>query len=178
MINKMNDFTFKHSEQPDDLYTYLTSAQVKEKFDSRGIELRTALNNLIDTLQLEGASNIYAKPIAVNSGDTIQAQLEWLLSQIAVAATGAIPDGTLGETKLTPELLTKINKSLSNIGVLTTLLTEDKSSVVNAINENKSLLSDIPNQTYIIDKAKKSDLDTTNSNLVNQNRMISMGGMV
>lgn len=227
----MQDFTFKHSEQVDAIYTQYTAQQIKALFDSRGEELRIALNLLVSSLNsTEGASNIgtntvqdldgatlqemlksirdklkskvdgssgadfvhatsieglagesvqailealkglvdnnkstletsidsvqtnldskintsiagvkassiSADPIALGSGNTVQAQLAWLLSQIAVAATGSIPDGTLTEAKLAQALIDKINKSLSNIGVLTTLGTEDKTSLVNALNE-------------------------------------------
>ena len=82
-----------------------------------------------------GADLIKVTPIASGSGNTVQTQLAWLLSQIAVAATGNIPDGSLTETKLAQALVDKINVALSNTGVLTTLLTTDKSSSVNAINE-------------------------------------------
>lgn len=82
-----------------------------------------------------GATQIGASPIASGSGATVQQQLAWLLSQIAVAATGDIPDGSLGEAKLSQAIITKINMALSNTGTLSTLLTIDKSSTVNAINE-------------------------------------------
>lgn len=237
---QMPDFTFKHSDQVDPLYTQYTGPQIKALFDSRGIELRNALNTLVQLLnsvngasnigtstiqdidganiqamlqsirdklkstldgssgadyinataisgitgstvqtilkslkayidtvntnqsqnlnthkismdhdnryftkdQLQsaasgssGADNIKATPIHVNSGDTVQEQLAWLLSQIAIAATGSIPDGSLSEVKLTQALINKINTALSNTGVLTSLQTKDKSSSVNAINE-------------------------------------------
>jgi hypothetical protein len=205
-LTQMNDFTFKHSDQLDAIYTEYTANQIKSLFDSRGVELRTALNLLItalsstngaldigtttiqdvtganiqDMLQnirdrlksiadgssgadyinvtpisgvtgntvqalLEGlksytdaqtASDIEATPISANSGNTVQAQLAWLLSQIAIAATGSIPDGSLTEVKLAQALIDKINTALSNTGVLTTLLTTDKSSLVNALNEH------------------------------------------
>ncbi len=208
----MQGFTFNHSDQQDALYTEYTAQQIKALFDSRGDELRTALNLLINALNstqgagnigttsiqdidgetiqemlksirdklkskingssgadfvnatlIEGlqgetvqaileslktyvdnkrAINIHADPIAVGSGNTVQAQLAWLLSQIAVAATGNIPDGSITETKLAQAVVDKINKALSNVGVLTTLLTNDKSSAVNAINELKVVLDD------------------------------------
>lgn len=218
-LNQMDNFTFAHSNQQDAIYTQYTAQQIKALFDSRGDELRTALNLLITSLNsVNGASNIgtstiqdidganiqamlqsirdklkskadgasgadyinattitgltgetvqsllesmksyidglsadkiSAAPIAVNSGNTIQQQLAWLLSQIAIAATGSIPDGSLGEVKLTQALIDKINTALSNTGVLTTLQTKDKSSSVNAINEVNSNLTSHEAETTI-----------------------------
>lgn len=291
-INTMQDFTFKHSDQLDALYTQYTASQIKALFDSRGTELRTALNLLITTLkstegatdvgtstiqdvdganiqamlqsirdklksvadgtsgadyvnataitgltgttiqtlleslktytdtyntnhklststdhdnryyteteinskvsdlsgsgrttetikknaddianhkistdhdtryftkdQLQsitdgssGADNIKATPISANSGNTVQSQLEWLLTQIAVAATGTIPDGSITEVKLAQALITKIDTALSNTGVLTTLLTTDKSSLVNALNEVLTNFNTHKNSTSI-----------------------------
>lgn len=209
-FKEMQNFTFNHSDQQDAIYTDYTATQIKALFDSRGVELRTALNLLVNALNstegaanigtnsiqdvdgeniqsmlksirdrlkskadgssgadfinatsidgltgetvqsvleslnnkitttFEGvkASNISADQIAVGSGTTVQSQLAWLLSQIAVAATGSIPDGSITEVKLAQALVEKINKALSNVGVLTTLLTNDKSSLVNALNEH------------------------------------------
>ncbi|MBS4173470.1 hypothetical protein [Bacillus sp. FJAT-49736] len=231
-LKQMDKFTFNHSDQQDALYSVYTANQIKSLFDSRGEELRIALNLLITALlSTEGASNIgtssiqdvdgvnvqemlksvrdklkskadgssgadyvnataiqglagetvqailkslkgytdttkqslqdsinqtnttldnkitttlgnikastvSADPIAIGSGATVQEQLAWLLSQIAIAATGSIPDGSLTEAKLAQAVVDKINKSLSNIGVMTTLQTIDKSSLVNALNEH------------------------------------------
>lgn len=96
-----------------------------------------------------GADNIKATPINANSGNTVQAQLEWLLTQIAVAATGSIPDGSITEAKLAQALIDKINAALSNVGVLTTLLTTNKTSSVNAINEVFTLLNNHKNDNTI-----------------------------
>jgi hypothetical protein len=257
MLQQMQDFTFKHSEQTDALYTQYTAQQIKALFDSRGDELRVALNLLVDALNstsgagnigtntiqdvdgtniqemlksvrdklkskadgssgadyvnatpvdgltgetvqailealksyqdttkqtLDGkidstkttlestintsiagikASNVPADPIATGSGSTVQAQLAWLLSQIAVAATGSIPDGSLTEAKLAQALVDKINKALTNTGVLTTLLTNDKSSLVNALNEH--LADDVRHVTAEIAKFKRSSSTFTNN---------------
>ena len=96
-------------------------------------QLRDYINNTLIPQMIAG--NIPASPISVNSGNTVQAQLAWLLAQIAIAATGAIPDGSIGQEKLTSLLSTKIDTALSNTGILPTLTTTDKSSLVNAINE-------------------------------------------
>lgn len=113
---------------------------LKTYVDNTKEGLNTSINNVKNDLNtsISGlkASNISADPIAVGSGNTVQAQLAWLLSQIAVAATGSIPDGSITEAKLAQALVDKINKSLSNIGVMSTLLTTDKSSLVNALNEH------------------------------------------
>ncbi len=265
----MQDFTFKHSEQVDAIYTQYTAQQIKALFDSRGEELRIALNLLITALNstegasnigtntiqdidgttiqemlksirdklksktdsgsgadfvhataIEGlagesvqaileslkglvdgnksaletsidsvqtnldskintsiagvkASNISADPIAVGSGNTVQAQLIWLLSQIAVAATGSIPDGTLTEAKLAQALVDKINKSLSNIGVLTTLSTEDKSSLVNALNEHSAdgTAHGIGNKATLLTTNKTSIVAALNELFTNANNL-------
>lgn len=258
-FQKMQDFTFKHSEQQDAIYTEYTAQQIKALFDSQGAELRIALNLLIDALNsTEGASNIGTQsiqdvdgetiqqmlksirdklkakadgssgadyinataiegltgetvqsllealktfvdntkttldnkiettkstlessisttlggikastissdPIAVGSGNTVQAQLAWLLTQIAVAATGSIPDGSLSEVKLAQSLIDKINKSLSNTGVLTTLLTNDKSSLVNALNEVLEILN--AHSADYTQQLGTAELATTNKTL-------------
>jgi len=82
-----------------------------------------------------GADIIKATPINANSGNTVQQQLAWLLAQIAIAATGTLPDGSINEVKLSSLLVAKINTALSNTGLLATLITVDKSSLVNAVNE-------------------------------------------
>ncbi|MFC3797898.1 hypothetical protein [Cohnella sp. GCM10012308] len=81
MLEKLNGFTFNHSDQADRLSDSLTADEVKEKFDSRGEELRLAVNALIDALQAvtsgdSGALNIGASTIADLNGTTVQAILQ------------------------------------------------------------------------------------------------------
>lgn len=123
------------------------------------------------TAGASGADLIKATPIAANSGNTVQAQLAWLLSQIAIAATGSIPDGSISEVKLAQALVDKINTSLSNTGVLTTLLTIDKSSLVNALNENVTNLATLQQEfTTHLDDYTKYKLNIANT--------LAMGGMI
>lgn len=237
-LPQMDDFTYKHSSQITPLYTGYTTAQIKSNFDSRGVELRAALNLLITALSsTEGANDIgtatiqdidgatiqamlqsirdklkskvdgtsgadyinataitgltgetvqslleslksytdaltandiEATPIASGSGSTVQAQLAWLLSQIAIAATGSIPDGSLSESKLTQTLIDKINTALSNVGVLTTLLTINKSSLVNALNEhladNTKQIPHLGTTTNVSDAYSITTTETINAN--------------
>lgn len=62
-IQPMKDFTFKHSDQPDALYRIMDAAAIKKAFDSRSVELRVYLNNLINLLNTDGANNIAMLPI-------------------------------------------------------------------------------------------------------------------
>ena len=99
-LQKMGDFSFKHSEQQDDLYRVKTAEEVKEAFDSRGEELKAAINKLIDQLQSveignSGARNIKATPISGVNGEDVQTILEGLKGQISTTVIGQIPDGTL-----------------------------------------------------------------------------------
>lgn len=103
-LEKLNGFTFNHSDQQDRLYDVMSSEEVKQAFDSRGEELREIYNQLIDKLQDvtdgdSGADNVKATPIS-NSPDTVQGILEWLKSQIDLAVLGGIPDGTITDVKL------------------------------------------------------------------------------
>lgn len=114
------------------LKTYVDTHKTSSDHDTR-YYTKDQLQSI--TTGSSGADIIKSTPISANSGNTVQAQLAWLLTQIAIAATGAIPDGSIGQEKLTSLLSTKIDTALSNTGLLATLLTTDKSSSVNAINE-------------------------------------------
>jgi lysophospholipase L1-like esterase len=66
-----------------------------------------------------------------------------------------------------PDILENIEQLDNKIGDLSTLNTSDKASLKGAINEVNSSLADIPNQTYITEKAKQVDLNATNVTIAN-----------
>jgi hypothetical protein len=85
-FQKMGNFTFKHVDQTDELG--LTADEAKEKFDSRGEELKTALNNAVDALNAtadgnSGADNVGATAVEGWPGSSVQAILESAKSDIA-----------------------------------------------------------------------------------------------
>lgn len=84
-LQKMGNFSFNHKDQQDDLYKAKTATEIKTAFDSRGEELKSVLNALIDKLESvtdgdSGADNIKATTISGLTGDTVQALLESLKS--------------------------------------------------------------------------------------------------
>jgi hypothetical protein len=94
----MGDFRFNHSslpDQPDSEY------DMKAIFDSRGEDLKIALNNLIDALMAVTASaNIGSNAISGVDGSTIYDQLVSLKSQITQQVLGQLPDGSVTIDKL------------------------------------------------------------------------------
>jgi hypothetical protein len=85
-LQKMGNFTFNHVNQTDELG--LTADEAKEKFDSRGEELKTALNNAVDALNAtadgnSGADNVGATAVEGWPGSSVQAILESAKSDIA-----------------------------------------------------------------------------------------------
>lgn len=84
-LEKFAGFTFNHVDQEDT--PDLTPEQVKAAFDSRGVDLKTFLDSLIDILNsttdgASGADNIAATAIADLDGATVQALLESLKDYI------------------------------------------------------------------------------------------------
>jgi hypothetical protein len=80
-------FSFLHANQPDNLSAILTADQIKNKFDSQALELKTTLNNLIIALGStvlgdSGAKNIGTGAISGVTGATVQDMLINLKSQI------------------------------------------------------------------------------------------------
>lgn len=59
-MNKDLVFRFNHLEQPDELFGNMTSAEIKQAFDSRGEQLKEYIYNIVDKLQSSGASDIGA----------------------------------------------------------------------------------------------------------------------
>ena len=100
----MEDFTFKHSSQVDNISSVYTAAEIKTYYDSRGVELRTFINALVGILNSvtdgsSGADNIGTTTISGLSGNTVQALLEALKTAIDEAVLGQIPDNTLTTAK-------------------------------------------------------------------------------
>jgi hypothetical protein len=106
MLNQMDDFTFKHTNQIDKIYqSYDSTADLKTALDSQAVELRNFINALVVLLNSDGANNITAKGITGVSPDTtiqglIQAVYDYVEGQIQDATTGAIPDGSILDVKL------------------------------------------------------------------------------
>ena len=88
----------------------MLAQQLKATFDKAGVDLKQAHNALVGCIeelvrQLEGAQGageIGAKALGQGDGSAgnVQAKLEYLLGQIGQMAAGDIPDGSLGEEKL------------------------------------------------------------------------------
>ena len=103
-VSQMDDFTFKHTAQVDNISSVYTAAQIKTFYDSRGVELRTFINGLVGILNSvtdssSGADNIGVTAISGLSGATVQALLEALKTALDEAILGAIPDGSLTTVK-------------------------------------------------------------------------------
>ena len=78
-FEKMGAFTFNHTRQPDELNS--PADEVKKNFDSRGNELKTALNKIVDLLNSTvdgsgGADNVGATAVDGLTGKTVQTILE------------------------------------------------------------------------------------------------------
>ena len=103
-LDTMDDFTFKHTEQADNISGVYTAAQIKTYYDSRGVELRTFINALVGILNSvtdgsSGADNVSATAISGLSGGTVQALLEALKTALDNTVLGQIPDNTLTTAK-------------------------------------------------------------------------------
>lgn len=108
-FTKMGTFTFDHTNQQDDLYKAKSAAEIKAAFDSRGNELKTTINNLIDALQATtGAGNIGTAPIVGVGGTTVQSMLESLKTLINQTTLGQIVDGSITEAKLSFDPATQV----------------------------------------------------------------------
>lgn len=124
-FGKFDGFTFSHAAQIDT--PALTPEQVKDDFDSRGDELQTYLDTLIDALNAAtAAGNLGAAEVAGLTGATIQALIESLKSYLDTnfytddetdagfatkqelhdAVLGAIPDDSLTAAKIKADAVT------------------------------------------------------------------------
>lgn len=109
-VPQMNNFTFNHSDQIDQLYTVLDATTIKAKFDSRGKELRDFLIQLASLLNAttdsaSGADQIAMTPITeTGSNATVQSIIEALITRLKAiqdSASGADLIGATGITGLT-----------------------------------------------------------------------------
>lgn len=94
-FEKMGAFTFNHTRQPDELNS--PADEVKKNFDSRGNELKTALNKIVDLLNstvdgFSGADNVGATGKNGLTGTTVQALIDELKTLVDVKET---PNGAL-----------------------------------------------------------------------------------
>jgi hypothetical protein len=108
-LTKQGNFTFNHSNQQDDLYKAMSAAETKVAFDSRGEELKTTLNNLVDSINStttgnSGAKNVGVESIAGLTGNDVQALLSALKNQMDSTVLGQIPDGAVTEAKLSSDV--------------------------------------------------------------------------
>lgn len=96
-LTKQGNFTFNHVDQQDDLYKSKSALEIKQAFDSRANELKTTLNDLIDSLTSftdgnSGADNIGATAIQDLTGNTVQSiikNLRDILKSVTSGASGA-----------------------------------------------------------------------------------------
>lgn len=159
LLNTMNDFSFNHEDQVDALYETYTASQIKQMFDSRGAEIRTFINNLINTLNsTEGAGNIALSPITDFTGSNVQTVLQSvhdiLKSKIDSSAgadfIGATPiNGVIGDT---------IQTILEGLKALIDDINSDQSQ---ALSDYKNLLNSNDGATQI----KTSNGDTVQQGL-------------
>lgn len=206
-LTKMGAFSFDHSNQQDDLYKVMSALEIKQAFDSRGNELKTALNNLIDALNAttsgdSGAKNIGATSIAGLTGNDVQTLLEALKTLVDTKANlidvysktdlQSVADGNSGADKIG---VTPISTSPSNLqGLLEWLKQQIDSTILGQIPDGSitpSKLSFDPATQTEIDEHKNdatshiTSAERTNWNgkldnsvRLNDVRTYSMGGMV
>lgn len=145
-LEKLNGFTFNHSDQQDRLYDAMSSAEVKQRFDSRAEELRAKFNALIDKLQSivdgdSGADNVKATSIEGLTGDNVQTLLESLKTLVDKKSNSldvfskielqSVTDGNSGADKVRA---TPIDTSPDNIqGILEWLKSQIDSTVLGQI---------------------------------------------
>lgn len=117
-FDKMGNFTFDHSNQQDDLYKVKSAQEIKNAFDSRGNELKEALNRLIDQLGSSQVGNSAASNIGVTpfstSPNNLQGMIEWLKVQIDNVVLGQIPESTVVKPREFNEHLIDKMKHLNN----------------------------------------------------------------
>jgi hypothetical protein len=86
-FTQQGTFTFLHVNQPDNLSSVMSAAQIKSSFDSQASELRTSFNNLVIALGStiandSGAKNTGISAISGVTGSNIQDALADLKTQI------------------------------------------------------------------------------------------------
>lgn len=104
-FTQQGNFTFLHSNQPDNLSSIMSASQIKASFDSQANELKTTLNKLIVdlgsvTANNSGAENIGIEPISGVTGANVQDGMQSLKTLIdgKVGTTGGTVSGALTVT--------------------------------------------------------------------------------
>lgn len=154
MLNKNLNFTFNHKDQPDKLYSIMSSTEIKVNFDKRAEELRTYLYSLIDTLSVAGAINL-----GYDATKTIKAKIDEVVTSLNTVTTEVI-NGRLGKVSLST-ILNEFNTSINGLKSLlgsVTLTTTDK-TVTGALNELKNT------DDAILSRLGTSYLITTNNTI-------------
>ena len=110
-IESCPDFTFKHTEQADNISGVYTAAQIKTYYDSRGVELRTFINALVGILNSvadssSGADNIAMTAVSGLSGATVQAIIESLKTYTDSLSMGAVADNAVSTIKIQDNAVT------------------------------------------------------------------------
>lgn len=109
---KVANFPFNHADQSDKP-AFTNSADLKAAFDSRSETMKAAHNGLIDDLTSvtpgsSGAEQIGSAPIAGVVGDTSHEQIADIKAQLNGAVAGQVPDGSLTQQKMSPDVQTAI----------------------------------------------------------------------
>lgn len=148
-LEKLDSFSFNHSDQVDKLYEGKTSAQIKALLDSRGVDLQTKLNNIVNVLKSitdvdSGADNIGVTTIPGISGNTVQSVLEslktYINEQLQNITLGSIPNDSITESQMIASMK-KIAGGVAkydDLGNISNLTTEYKLNAVGAVNEIKN----------------------------------------
>jgi len=109
----MDDFTFKHIEQDDNISGVYDATEVKTYWDSRGVELRTFINALVGILNSvtdssSGADNVAMTPIPgiTAEANTVQAIAEALKVYADSLSMGAVADNAVSTIKIQDNAVT------------------------------------------------------------------------
>ena len=117
----MGDFTFNHTDNIDK--PNKAASTNKTEFDSRGAELKTALNNAIALLNAtadgaSGADNIGMTAIAeAGAGTNIQAVVEGLVARLKAVTDGASGADLVGATAISGVTGTTVQSQMESIKV-------------------------------------------------------------
>jgi hypothetical protein len=104
-LTPMGNFTFDHADQADT--PSLTPTQLKDGWDSRGEELKTVINNLIDALEADTDSSSGADQIGMTAitetgaAVTVQAVIEALITRLKAVTDSASGADLIGATAIT-----------------------------------------------------------------------------
>lgn len=122
-LDTMEDFTFKHTAQADNISGVYTAAQIKTYYDSRGVELRTFINELVGIFNSvtdgsSGADNVAMTAIAaLGATATVQSTIEALvvkLQAVTDSSSGADFTGATAISGLTGGTVQAILEALKS----------------------------------------------------------------